>query len=126
MVEWFTSKTIPVIIQFIFFQIPLESIEYLTRIHYQAASCNQWGEHEIDYILFIQQDVDITANPNEVMSYQYMDQGQLRSLLEDGKKGKVLVTPWFQLTCDHFLFHWWDRLKNLNSVQDHAKIHRLP
>ena len=106
-------------------QVPLQSFQFLTRIHYQASSCNQWGEHEIDYILFIQQDVDITANPNEVMSYQYIDQEQLRSLLEDGMKGKVLVTPWFRLICDHFLFHWWDRLKNLSSVQDHANIHRL-
>ena len=98
----------------------------MTRIHYRASSCSQWGEHEIDYILFVQRDVDVTANPNEVMSYQYMDQGELRSLLEEGNKGKVLVTPWFQLVCDHFLFQWWDNLKNLSPIQeDNAKIHRL-
>lgn len=27
---------------------------YLTRIHYKAQSDGVWGEHEIDYILFMQ------------------------------------------------------------------------
>lgn len=27
---------------------------YLTRIHYKAQSDGVWGEHEIDYILFVQ------------------------------------------------------------------------
>lgn len=27
---------------------------YLTRIHYKAQSDGVWGEHEIDYILFLQ------------------------------------------------------------------------
>ena len=113
------------IISFIFFQVPLDSFHYLTRIHYQASSCKQWGEREIDYILFTQRDVEVTANPNEVMSYQYVDQEQLRALLDDGKKGKVLITPWFQLICDHFLFHWWNRLADLSSVKEHTNIHRL-
>lgn len=106
-------------------QVPLESLQYLTRIHYQASSCNQWGEHEIDYILFTKKDVTIAANPNEVMCHQYVDQGQLRALLEDVKNGKVLVTPWFQLICEQFLFKWWDRLDNLSSVQDQGSIHRM-
>ena len=47
-------------------QVPLNKFHYITRIHYQAWSDETWGEHEIDYILFIQSDVDVVANPNEV------------------------------------------------------------
>jgi len=31
-----------------------EELTYLTRIHYKAQSDGVWGEHEIDYILFLQ------------------------------------------------------------------------
>lgn len=41
-------------------QIPIEKFKFLTRLHYWAADTvthgpqSEWGEHEIDYILFIQ------------------------------------------------------------------------
>lgn len=31
-----------------------DEMTYLTRIHYKAQSDGVWGEHEIDYILFLQ------------------------------------------------------------------------
>lgn len=31
-----------------------DEMTYLTRIHYKAQSDGVWGEHEIDYILFVQ------------------------------------------------------------------------
>ncbi len=35
-------------------QVTPEEMTYLTRIHYMAQSDGVWGEHEIDYILFMQ------------------------------------------------------------------------
>lgn len=35
-------------------QVTPEEMTYLTRIHYKAQSDGVWGEHEIDYILFMQ------------------------------------------------------------------------
>lgn len=40
-------------------QLPLSSFKFLTRLHYCAADTRtwgpnaEWGEHEMDYILFI-------------------------------------------------------------------------
>lgn len=40
--------------------VPIDSFKFLTRLHYYAADAvthgpnAPWGEHEIDYILFIQ------------------------------------------------------------------------
>lgn len=40
--------------------VPISAFKFLTRIHYYAADAvthgpnSPWGEHEIDYILFIQ------------------------------------------------------------------------
>jgi len=41
-------------------------MKFLTRVHYRASSCDKWGEHEIDYVLFAQRDVDLNINANEV------------------------------------------------------------
>ena len=41
-------------------EVPLENFKFLTRLHYWAADSvthgpdSPWGEHEIDYVLFIQ------------------------------------------------------------------------
>eukprot|EP00965_Chrysotila_dentata_P062879 2083023-Pleurochrysis_carterae.AAC.4 len=35
-------------------QLPLDAFVYMGRIHYIANSDVTWGEHEIDYILFVQ------------------------------------------------------------------------
>lgn len=35
-------------------QVTPDEMAYLTRIHYKAQSDGDWGEHEIDYILFMQ------------------------------------------------------------------------
>ncbi|XP_068002404.1 isopentenyl-diphosphate Delta-isomerase 1 [Melanerpes formicivorus] len=106
-------------------QVPPEDISYLTRIHYKAKSDGIWGEHEIDYILFVQKDVTLNPDPNEIQSYCYVTQKELKQLLDKASKNEVKITPWFKLIAETFLFKWWDNLANLNKFVDHEKIHRL-
>lgn len=53
-------------------QVPVDKFKFLTRLHYCAddsvtyGSHAEWGEHELDYILFIKTNVDVTPNPEEV------------------------------------------------------------
>ncbi|KAI9298522.1 isopentenyl pyrophosphate isomerase [Neoconidiobolus thromboides FSU 785] len=111
-------------------QVPLDHFKFLTRIHYKAASDEVWGEHEIDYILFIKADVDLDVNPNEVKATRYVNQDQLKQIFAD--YGNVKITPWFKLICETFLFNWWNALeqdtsgsKLLNVPSDKDTIHRL-
>jgi isopentenyl-diphosphate delta-isomerase len=53
---------------------------------YQAPSDGLWGEHEVDYILFVQKNVKLDLNENEVMNHCFVDQGELKELLEDTSK----------------------------------------
>jgi len=67
-----------------FFQIPLESFEFLTRIHYRSANVprdDMWGEHEIDHILFARQDVTLQPNVNEVRDYRYVSKAELNDMI---------------------------------------------
>ena len=84
-----------------------------------------WGEHEVDYILFLQKDVRVDPNSNEVMSHKYVSQEELKQLLEQGERGEVKVTPWFKIICNNFLFKWWNSLDDLSSFVDMDVIHKL-
>ena len=113
-------------------QVPLESFQYLTRIHYRATSDDNWGEHEIDYILFLQAEVDLKVNPNEVKSWRYVTQDQLRDLIgsataptSQDRGASIQITPWFKLIAESFLFRWWDSLGNLKEHTDTQSIHRM-
>ncbi|XP_062349873.1 isopentenyl-diphosphate Delta-isomerase 1 isoform X1 [Cinclus cinclus] len=106
-------------------QVTPEEISYLTRIHYKAKSDGIWGEHEIDYILFVQKDVTLNPDPNEIQSYCYVTQKELKQLLDKAARNEVKITPWFKLIAETFLFKWWDNLNNLNRFVEHEKIHRM-
>ncbi|XP_036378075.1 isopentenyl-diphosphate Delta-isomerase 1 [Megalops cyprinoides] len=106
-------------------QVPPKEMTYLTRIHYKAQSDGIWGEHEIDYILFMQKDVELSPDPNEIKSHCYVTKEELKDMLEKARKGELQITPWFSLIAETFLFKWWDNLHNLKQFMDHDKIHRM-
>ncbi|KAM4606432.1 isopentenyl-diphosphate Delta-isomerase 1 [Polymixia lowei] len=110
--------------------IPMEQVtpnemSYLTRIHYKAQSDGVWGEHEIDYILFMQKDVEVDPDPNEIKSHCYVTKEELKEMLEKAKRKELEITPWFSLIAETFLFKWWDNLQNLKQFMDHDHIHRM-
>ncbi len=112
-------------------QVPLDSLLFLTRIHYLAPSNGEWGEHEskilnlkvVDYICIFKpaHDVSLNVNANEIMSTRYVSKQELMDMMQEGKN----FTPWFKLISEQFLFKWWDNLDNLNQFVDVNTIHRL-
>ncbi|PIA98747.1 Isopentenyl-diphosphate Delta-isomerase [Cercospora beticola] len=106
--------------------LELDSIKFLGRIHYKAASDGLWGEHEIDYILFVKADVTIDANPNEVRDWKYVTMSELESAMND-ENAQSLFTPWFRLICDDTLFQWWKLLQEdrLDELRGPSEIRRL-
>jgi isopentenyl-diphosphate delta-isomerase len=60
--------------------VPLDKLEFLTRIHYLAPSDGLWGEHEIDYIFIYQGNVSLNLNPNEVKSVKYVSKEELQDI----------------------------------------------
>ena len=104
-------------------QVPLEKFDFLTRIHYKAPSDGKWGEHEIDYILFIKGDVDLDINENEVQDTKYVSPDQLNQMF---KEGKLDFTPWFKLICETMLFEWWEHLDSgLEKYKGETEIRRM-
>lgn len=113
-------------------QVPFSDFDFLTRIHYLAPSDGKWGEHEIDYILFIEADVTLDINTNEVRDTRWVSPDELRQMFKDvethsGKDQDLKYTPWFRLICESFLFKWWDALEkgSLQSFVGDQSIQRM-
>ena len=90
-------------------ELPVEKFKFLTRLHYWAADTithgpsAQWGEHEIDYVLFIQAKVTVKPNPEEVEDYKYVTQAELAAMMDPKKNPDLLWSPWFKLITKELL-----------------------
>lgn len=86
-----------------------------------------WGEHEIDYVFFMQKAVNLQPRANEVKDCWYASQTQVRELLQKASEDPhTLVTPWFKMIAHHFLFTWWASLNNLYPFENDKEIHKMP
>lgn len=109
--------------------IPLDSFRFLTRLHYGALDSgepepNRYGEHEVDYILFIRASPSLALNSAEVQDVRYVNDTELWNMMrEEGKRW----SPWFQIIAEHFLPRWWDNLDDIldGKVSHDCIIHRL-
>lgn len=78
----------------------------------------------VDYILFIQADVDLNINPNEVRDARYVSPTELKDMF---KQSGLIFTPWFKLICDTMLFEWWSQLgsSSLDKYKGETGIRRM-
>ncbi|XP_073013825.1 isopentenyl-diphosphate Delta-isomerase I-like [Typha latifolia] len=108
--------------------LPIDQFIPLGRMLYKAPSDGKWGEHELDYLLFIVREVKLLPNPEEVADVKYVNRDQLKELLRKADAGEgVKLSPWFRLVVDNFLMKWWDHVENgtLQEVADMKTIHKL-
>jgi isopentenyl-diphosphate delta-isomerase len=120
--------------------------KYLTRVHYWAADTithgmdSPWGEHEIDYILFVTVPnrgcLTLNGlNDDEVDDVRWVDRDTMRKMFDDET---LLFSPWFRIIANRWLMGdggegtkadgWWhdlDRTMNTNDLCDHVTIHRF-
>lgn len=113
-------------------EVPLDEFKYLTRVHYCAPSTlaggehSGWGEHEVDYILFIQKDLKVAPNPEEVQDYRYVDLEELKAMMHEDSG--LQWSPWFKIIVNHFLEKWWSDLPKTLRTQEHCDfevVHQL-
>jgi isopentenyl-diphosphate delta-isomerase len=97
--------------------IARDKIQFISRFHYWAADTvtygkkSQWGEHECDYILFFQMkhdNLELSANPEEVGNYKYVTAHELRDMMNDTS---LIWSPWFLGIMERGGWDWWVDLK---------------
>ncbi|CAN6926975.1 unnamed protein product [Brassica oleracea] len=109
--------------------VPVEEFTPLGRMLYKAPSDGKWGEHELDYLLFIVRDVKVQPNPDEVAEIKYVSREELKELVKKADAGEegLKLSPWFRLVVDNFLMKWWDHVEKgtLDEAIDMKTIHKL-
>jgi len=103
-------------------EVSINDFTYLTRIIYKSLGDGLWGEYEVDYILFLQKDVTIDPNPDEVSEVSFVARDDLDDFLQSLK---APVTPWFRLIVENRLRLWWDNLQRLNNCRIIRKFTRF-
>jgi len=105
---------------------------YLTRLHYCAPDTSsgepgsQWGEHEVDYILFMQGPVTLDPNPEEISETRYVTEPELEAMM--APDSGLLWSPWFKIIAENFLSKWWRDLDATLKTDVHVDtktVHRL-
>ncbi len=108
--------------------VAIDKMQYMTRFLYKSSSnCRIWGENEIDYIVVIKlnKDISLNPNPNEVKDFIYVAEDNLLDFLSKAKLREERISPWFQLIIDKFLFTYWRNINNLKLVQDCHTIYNF-
>ena len=90
-----------------------------------APSDSKWGEHEVDYILFLRKDLDIKPNPNEVERTAFVPISGFIEFQNFLEKNRISFTPWFNLILNSYLMDWWKKVGNLDTIIYYTTIHRL-
>lgn len=131
--------------------IPASSLKFLTRLHYCARDTEtwgpqaEWGEHEIDYVLFARgtaatgdstpistathDTIDMNPNSEEVSDTRYVTLDELKHMMKP--ESGLLWSPWFRIIAENFLETWWNDLdgvfddKNETKYVDTQKIHKI-
>jgi len=68
-------------------QFEIDDFRFVARLHYWAADAvthgpeSPFGEHEIDYVLFVQKTVTLEPNASEVGGFEYVTPEQLLTLM---------------------------------------------
>lgn len=94
-----------------------DELKFVNKLAYRAESDGgRWGEAEIDYIFVLHKDIELEPNPEEVQSYRYVTQAQMRELLRGNNSSNMKVTPWVKLLARDFLFKYWDNLTTLDQI----------
>jgi isopentenyl-diphosphate delta-isomerase type 1 len=92
-------------------------IQFISRFQYWASDTlthgpdAPWGEHEVDYILFLQTSSEppLAPNPEEVADHKYVSIAEMKAMREDPN---LLWSPWFLGIMDRGGFDWWENLEN--------------
>ena len=73
-------------------------------LEYACRWDEKWIEREMDHILIVEGDAEITPNENEIAAVRWMYPADVEKMMEgEGEWGEENVAPWFRLIWQHFI-----------------------
>ena len=101
----------------------LEDFHYITKMRYSCRMNQDWIEREIDHILYIQSDVDLNPNPNEVEEIRWVSTEELEDMLiaDEGD----IIAPWFRCIAARIMNDKWWRCASSNETPHDLSDHLI-
>ena len=100
-------------------QINLEDFHFITKMMYSARMNEDWIEREIDHILVIQADVELSVNHNEVSEVKWVSKDELESMLVGDIEFDGEIAPWFRCIAGRVMTdEWWDCIGNSQKLSE--------
>lgn len=104
--------------------ISQESLQFVTRMEYEARMNEVWVEHEIDHVLVTRANVEVNPNPNEIDECRWVTQNELEDMVKAHNAGELVIAPWFDLIRINLLKDWWNDIDDMSKHVD-GVIHRF-
>ena len=89
--------------------IPIEVSEvwdyhHIGRFEYSCRWDDEWIEHEIDHVLIVRANVELSINKNEIKETKWLNHEEILEML-DGKNewAEMIIAPWFRMIWKHFI-----------------------
>lgn len=100
-------------------QINLDDFHFITKMMYSARMNKDWIEREIDHILVIQADVELSINQNEVSEVKWVSKDELESMLVGDIEIDGEIAPWFRCIASRIMTdEWWDSIGNQDKLSE--------
>ena len=94
-------------------QVKLKDFHFITKMMYSARMNEDWIEREIDHILVIQADVELSINQNEVSEIKWVTKDELEAMLVGEVEFDGEIAPWFRCIAGRVMTDdWWDCIGN--------------
>ena len=97
--------------------IDIDDFHFITKMMYSARMNADWIEREIDHILVIQADVNVTINENEVSEIKWVNQKELADILSGSHDIGGEIAPWFRCIAERIMTdEWWSAVGDANLL----------
>ena len=98
-----------------------DDMTFMTRMRYTARMNAEWIEREVDHVLVMCADVELSPNPNEVANIMWVDHEALEAMLIEERAPDQAVAPWFRCIAARVMNKaWWANYNNPEKLTELA------
>ncbi len=88
--------------------IDVADMTFMTKMRYAARMNQTWIERELDHILVMCADVELSPNPNEVANTMWVSREELEAMLIEERPAEQAIAPWFRCIAALIMNEdWW-------------------
>ena len=98
-----------------------DDMTFMTRMRYTARMNAEWIEREVDHVLVMCADVELSPNPNEVANIMWVDHEALEAMLIEERAPDQAIAPWFRCIAARVMNKaWWANYNNPEKLTELA------